>query len=107
MYKDKSSFSMYMGGSFMKNFILLLILSLIAIPAFAACSLEYDKPCTASTETISMPVQNERIEPNPFDETREKALQNESANRGIINNQYQETDYNSNCQFGVCLPERK
>ena len=91
----------------MKNFVLISVLSLLATPVFAACSVDYNKPCTASTETIGMPAPNERLEPNPFDETREKALQNEFSNHSIINNQYQQSDYNSNCQFGVCLPERK
>ena len=91
----------------MKKFVLFLILSLFSIPVFAACSIEYGKPCTASAGGISMPSLDERIEPNPFDETREKALQNQNLNQKIMNNQYQESDYNSNCQFGVCLPERK
>ena len=91
----------------MKKFVLFSFLFIFAIPSFAACSIDYEKPCTASAENISMPVPNERIEPNPFDETREKALQNEQFRPSIKNDQYQESDYNSNCQFGVCLPERK
>ncbi len=93
----------------MKKILSLLIISVIAMPAFGACSIDSNKPCTASVLEDNQSLQ-QKYTPNPLEKiTRTDAFQpkyrkpyyNELINTG----QDSETsDYNSNCQFGVCLP---
>ncbi len=96
----------------MKKFLILLALSLFTVPAFAACPIE-GGTCTASNWD-STPLQQKylpnRLEdlqrtdafkPNYF-EPYNDALINTNSNKGVPSN-----DYDSNCQFGVCLPSNQ
>ena len=72
---------------------IVLLLTAIAIPVYAACPIDMDKPCTAEHS-------NEvRIDPDPVQE-----MTTPQAPDTPVNSNSQ--TYNSNCQFGVCLPGR-
>lgn len=93
----------------MKKILLLLIISVFAIPAFASCSIDSNKPCTASVLDDN-PTLQQKFAPNPLDEIKKtdafqpkyrKPYYNELINTAPP---AETNDYNSNCQFGVCLP---
>lgn len=93
----------------MKKFLSLLIIGFFAMPAIASCSLDSSKPCTATILDDANTTLQQKIAPNPLDDL----LKTDSFQRGyqppyhdaLINTRPSTSDYNSNCQFGVCLPE--
>ena len=68
---------------------ILLVLMLLAAPVFASCALDSNEPCSAE---------------HPKKVTRTNSQQN-NTNKSYIENAPQH-NYNSNCQFGICLPSR-
>jgi len=95
----------------MKKFLIVIFSIISTTPVFASCSLDIDKPCTASvSDRVYSSVQNKYI-PSPLEDMKKT-----DAFQPRYFDPYQEmlintdpapsSDYNSNCQFGVCLPER-
>ena len=97
--------------AFMKKFLIVIFSIIFTTPVFASCSLDIDKPCTASvSDRVYSSVQNKYI-PSPLEDLRKTdAFQPRYVvpyQEMLINTDPVPTsDYNSNCQFGVCLPER-
>ena len=95
----------------MKKILILTILSLFTVPAFATCPID-GGACTASVWD-SKPLQQRYIpnrlddikQPNAFQPTYitpyRDMLINTDSNPSLPTN-----NYDSNCQFGVCLPSK-
>lgn len=95
----------------MKNFIILLLMSLFTLPAFATCPID-GGACTASNWD-STPLQQKYLPNRLQDIQRTDAFKPnyfEPYHDALINTETNYSpaapiqDYNSNCQFGVCLP---
>ena len=92
----------------MKKFFLLSIICLLTLPAIASCSLDANEPCTATL--LEDPTLQEKLVPDPLEEMKEPdAFQTEYQKPYydmLINTTPQKAtnNYNSNCQFGICLP---
>lgn len=96
----------------MKKILILMVLSVFSIPAFAACSLT-GGACTASVLDNStlqdkyVPNRLEQIQktdaftPQYVTPYQNMMINTETPSSSIGN---ESKDYNSNCQFGVCLP---
>ncbi len=96
----------------MKKIILTLGLIMISLPAFATCPIT-GGACTAFSNFESKPLQqkylpnhiNEIQKPNAFQPSYVVPYYNELINTETNNiTKPPSSDYNSNCQFGVCLP---
>ena len=85
---------------------------MLALPAFASCPID-EGACTASNWE-SVPLQQKYLpnsledlqrtdafKPNYFKSYNDALINTENSTKGAPIN-----DYNSNCQFGVCLPEK-
>lgn len=88
MKNSPTGFTMIKKEVIMKKIFALLIYILFASSAFAACSLDIDKPCTANSNNTQF------ILPKTANQNSEFA----------DNNTLQDDD--SDCQFGVCLPQK-
>ena len=96
----------------MKKILTLLIIPFFSMPVFAACSIDINKPCTASIQDdINTPLEQKLVpehleelkQPDAFQPKYQKPYYDELINTTpdtVTNNR----NYNSNCQFGVCLP---
>ncbi len=97
----------------MKNYILLFILSCLSLPVYAVCPIS-DGVCTASSNWESKPLEQRLIPDNLQEIQRTDAFQPKYFKPyydELINTEQENTaglppenNYNSNCQFGVCLP---
>ena len=99
----------------MKKYILLFIMLAVSIPVFAVCSIT-GGACTATTSNWEVKPLEQRLVPDNLQEMqRTDAFQTEYKKPyydELINTEEDNTasvkpqtnDYNSNCQFGVCLP---
>lgn len=80
------------------------------MPAIASCSLDANKPCTASILNDTNTTLQERVLPSPLEEMQEPDAFQPQYQKPyydeLINTTPQTAthNYNSNCQFGVCLP---
>lgn len=98
----------------MKKFLIILVVSLTAIPVSAVCSIENEGLCRA--DIMNQETLNERLVPNhlediqkppslPIDtapsDIRYNLESQELQNSGTVQNE----PYNANCQFGTCLGE--
>ena len=96
----------------MKKIIALFIINILAMPAIASCSLDSNEPCTASVLDDTNATLQERVLPNPLEEMQEPDAFQPQYRKPyydeLINTTPQTAtntnNYNSNCQFGVCLP---
>ena len=95
----------------MKKFLIAIFAITLTLPVFASCSVDMENPCTATIlDDTGSTIQNKYV-PTPLED-----LKKTDAFQPKYFDPYQEmlintdpvpsTDYNSNCQFGVCLPER-
>lgn len=97
----------------MKKILFIILFANFILPTFASCSLD-----GSSCSTLSTPSLQERYTPNNLNNLRkpdafspsyfkpyQDMLINTETNAptGAASNQ----NYNSNCQFGVCLPENQ
>ncbi len=95
----------------MKRFLTLIAIILFSLPTFATCPID-GGACTASNWD-STPLQQKYLpdrlndlqrtdafKPNYFEPYHDALINTENSTKGAPIN-----DYNSNCQFGVCLPE--
>ncbi len=98
----------------MKKYIAFIVLSLFAAPVFAACSIE-EAVCTAGSSLINPPTIHDKYIPDNL-----QNLQKPDAFMPKYHTPYYDMlintaepsatggaapNYNSNCQFGVCLPD--
>lgn len=98
----------------MKRFFVLLIMVFFAIPAFATCDINLQEPCTATViDDLDTNLQN-KVTPNPLNQLQKtdafqskykQPYYNELINTETSSQMPENTNYNSNCQFGVCLPD--
>ena len=92
----------------MNKIFTLIFSGMLILPAYSACPLDMDKPCTATILDTTNSTLRERVLPNPLDDIKKTdAFQPEFVkpyHENMLNTE--EREYNSNCQFGVCLPER-
>ena len=89
----------------MKKIFILMSFCVLAIPVFAACKL--DGPCTANILDNPNQIElNSGNQNNLENELRTNVQQErqEFDTNSFINNP--NPNYNANCQFGICLPER-
>lgn len=96
---------------FMKKFLIVIFSIIFTAPVFASCSLDMDKPCTATILDDAHSTVRSKYIPSPLEDIRKTdAFQPryfEPYQEMLINTDpAPSSDYNSNCQFGVCLPER-
>lgn len=94
----------------MKKFLILLVMTVFSLPVFASCPIE-GGACTASNWD-STPLQQKYLPNRLQDLQRTDAFTPQyfqPFNDALINTEPSAAapvqDYNSNCQFGVCLPE--
>lgn len=96
----------------MKRFLITALLITIALPTFATCPID-GGACTAlsnfdgkSLQQKYLPDRMQEIQkPNAFQPTYVVPYHSELINTDSNNDVNPPTnDYNSNCQFGVCLP---
>ena len=86
------------------NKILITILVSMFLPAFAACPIDADKPCTGEkqdTKTIS------KINDVDFGQKDDRNDHPFLSDKERINIQQEDTvnqSYDPDCMFGVCLP---
>lgn len=96
----------------MKNYIILSILMCLALPVFAVCSIT-GGACTATSNFDDKPLEDRLIpdhlqeiqrtdafQPNYITPYRDALINIGEAESTTV----QGNNYNSNCQFGVCLP---
>jgi len=96
----------------MKKILILMVLSVFSIPAFAACSIT-GGACTASI--LNNTTLQEKYAPNHLEQIQkpdaftpryvtpyQDMLINTDTPSNTVGSETK--DYNSNCQFGVCLP---
>lgn len=98
----------------MKKIIAILILNMLAIPVYSACSIE-NGLCTGGASVLGLPTIKDKYIPDnlqnlqkpdafipkyhkPYYDMLINTESNDSTGAAAPN-------YNSNCQFGVCLPE--
>ena len=96
-----------------QSFIMALMLTVMALPVFATCPIE-GGACTAFSNYDTKPLQQKYIpnriqeiqKPNAFQPSYITPYHNELINTESNNATANPptSDYNSNCQFGVCLP---
>ena len=96
-----------------QGFIMVLMLAAGALPVFATCPIE-GGACTAFSIYDTKPLQQKYIpnrreeiqKPNAFQPSYVTPYHNELINTESNNATANPpaSDYNSNCQFGVCLP---
>jgi len=99
----------------MKKILLILAICVFSAPAFASCSIDSNKPCTANNNIIEYEFGLQRGDPNPFDNTSKKyeikdfeKNSRAGSQTGLASPmQSGVQNYNANCQFGVCLPGKK
>ena len=97
----------------MKNFIFVLIICFLEMPVLATCSLT-GGACSVSSNFESKSLQQKYL-PNNLENMQKtdafksnyfKPYHNELINTESSNStQMPENNYNSNCQFGTCLPD--
>ena len=95
----------------MKKYILMLILFAVSQPVFAVCSIT-GGACSAPSNWESKSLQQKYVPDRLHDLKRSDAFQPtyvKPYHDALINTeenvvQPPTNDYNSNCQFGVCLP---
>ena len=95
----------------MKKILVLMIVSFYALPVFSACKL--DVPCTASILDNRNHTMLDRGNQNNLENNLRTEVQqdrNRTDANPFVNNLNPELNpnpnYNANCQFGICLPER-
>ncbi len=97
----------------MKKFLILSVMSVFTLPVFAVCPIT-EGACTAYSNWSPKPLQQQLLpdkvqEVQSPDAFRPRYFQ--PYNDALINTDSSSmstpktNDYNSNCQFGVCLPE--
>lgn len=96
----------------MKKYILLIILIAISLPVFAVCSIT-GGACSTTSNWESKPLQK-KYNPDKIQDLQRtdafKLKYKKPYHDALINtdsdksNQTSTNNYNSNCQFGVCLP---
>lgn len=97
----------------MKRFLMLIVMIVFSLPAIASCPID-GGACTASSNWDSTPLQQKYL-PNRLDDLQKtNAFQPNYVtpyHDALINTETTSTttatpsnNYNSNCQFGVCLP---
>ena len=96
-----------------QSFIMALVLAAMALPVFASCPIG-GGACTAFSNYDTKPLQQKYIpnriqeiqKPNAFQPSYVTPYYNELINTESNNATANPptSDYNSNCQFGVCLP---
>ena len=82
------------------------------MPALASCSLDSNEPCTASILDEDKDTLQEKLVPSPLMQIQKAdafQLQYRKPYYDELINTMPDTEtstnnYNSNCQFGVCLP---
>lgn len=95
----------------MKKYIILGVMFMLALPVFAVCSIT-GGACSAVSNWDSKPLQQKYVPSRIQDMQRSDAFQPtyvKPYHDALINTDTdvvkpQTNDYNSNCQFGVCLP---
>ena len=95
----------------MKKYILILMMFSVTSPVFAVCSIT-GGACTATSNWESKPLEQRLIPDNLQDLKRTDAFQpsyRKPYYDMLINTEEEsvlppENNYDSNCQFGVCLP---
>lgn len=96
----------------MRNIILALAVLLLSMPVYAACSITGGACNVSVRSNWESPPLSERLapnnlqemqRPNAFQPTYKKPYYDELINTQSETNVPQ-SQYNSNCQFGVCLP---
>lgn len=99
----------------MKKIILMLFMMAAALPAFAVCSVTGGGMCSAYQVTV--PTLGDKYLPNNITNIQKptaftpkyfapfhSALINTETGGAAPGGEVEKNDYNSNCQFGVCLP---
>ncbi len=98
----------------MKNLIIIALMTLLTLPAFATCSITGGAACAPTV--LDSPTLKDKHAPDPLKQIQEPnafqpkyvtpyydmLINTETTKNESINNETQ--SYNSNCQFGVCLP---
>ena len=95
----------------MKNIILITASLLMAVPVYAACSIT-GGACTATSNWETKPLEQRLVPDNLQDIQRTDAFQPSYITPYydmLLNTEPEsalppENSYNSNCQFGVCMP---
>ena len=82
-----------------QNLVMGLILSAVALPVLSVCPIEGGS-CTAFSNWESKPLQQKYV-PNHITPYHSELINTETSNATV---KPPANDYNSNCQFGVCLP---
>ncbi len=96
----------------MKKILLILMLTVISAPVFAACSIT-GGACTASA--LNQPTLHDKYIPNNLKNMQKTDAFNPeyvtpyhdmllNTDEPTAHNTTETPGYNSNCQFGVCLP---
>lgn len=91
----------------MKKFFIILGLLLTASPVFAVCSLNGGGCSVSLSNWESKSLQQKHLPDNLQDMQRTDAFQPsyfQPYHDALINTKDETPNYNSNCQFGVCLP---
>ena len=86
----------------MKKILILLVMSLFTLPVFALCPIT-GGACTVDYDT---PLQQRVVPDRLQDIRRADAFQPKYVTpyQDMLINTDEPSNYNSNCQFGVCLP---
>lgn len=96
----------------MKNYTLLITMLALSIPAFAVCSIT-GGACTAPSNLTPQSLEEKLVPDNLQEMKRTDAFQPSYQKpyydllintENNASNLPPENNYNSNCQFGVCLP---
>lgn len=106
MYLTKKCLFCDKEGKIMKRFLSLILIAYFFTPVYASCNIDSDMPCTAGITSEVHQTIIDRIDPSPLENLQKPST--------VVNNLPSPTnpfakpsmnDYNSNCQFGICLPQ--
>lgn len=97
----------------MKKILFSFVFSMFAVPVFAVCSIT-GEACAAPVNFEPQSLQEQMVPNHLQDLQKTDAFQRDfvkpydsSLIHTRTNSQPQSNDYNSNCQFGICLPGNK
>ena len=86
------------------NKILITILVSMFLPAFAACPIDSDKPCTEEKQDIKAISKIDNLDFGQKDDAKDHPFLPENEWIDIQPNDTFNQSYDPDCMFGVCLP---
>ena len=86
------------------NKILITILVSMFLPAFAACPIDSNKPCTGEKQDTKTISKIDNVDFGQKDDVKDHPFLPENERIKLQPNDKADKSYDPDCMFGVCLP---